>query len=141
MAKATHSHVVDGKTVDCDKPVFGPFGDKALHGSRLQYATAKSDANKRKPEDKLKHDAWCFSYWTPANMGELQAFLKSKPEEVRTLIDAALLTSARQDSWHENRGGTTTTRVSVDGMDPVRLPNAVIDLLKAAGRKVVPVPK
>lgn len=139
--QSTHSHMTDGKLVPCNNPVFGPFGDKVLHGSKLMWGTAKSDPAKRKPTDKLKHDAWCFSYYRPANVGELQSFVKSKPDNVMDLVDAALETEARQASWHENRGGTTTTRVSIDGAAPGRVPNEIIEMLRKAGHKVTAAPK
>ena len=139
-APATHNHVVDGKTVPCSKPVFGPFGDKALHGNALFYDSASSNPAKRKPEDKLKHDEWCFSFYGPGTTAELTAFVKAKPDNVRSLVVDALKADARFSSWHENRGGTTTTRVSVNGAPATRLPNAIVALLRSTGQTVVDVP-
>lgn len=139
-APATHSHVVDGKTIPCNKPVFGPFGDKALHGTALLYGSGVSNPAKRKPEDKLKYDAWCFSFYGPATTAELTSFVKAKPDNVRSLVVDALKSEARFASWHENRGGTTTTRVSVNGAPATRLPNAIVALLRSTGQTVVDVP-
>ena len=134
-----HKH--DGEDNDCLRLAFGPFGDKLVHGSKLVYESATSDPKKRKPTDKLKADDWCFSFWTPANKAELVAFVNAKPDNVLALVGDALKSDARFKSWHENRGGSTTTRVSVNGADPKPLPNEIIALLKASGQDVKEVPK
>jgi hypothetical protein len=140
-------------TVDIDGskvvvPLFGPYGDKALHGSKLVTRVKTSDPKRRKPTDTLERtashngiDYWAAQCWAPANDAETLAFTKAKPANVRDLLEDALCTDAGQKSWHENRGGTTTTRVSVDGAPPARLPNTIIDTLRKAGCKVVEVRK
>jgi hypothetical protein len=139
---ATHSHTVKGKAEPCSLPVFGPFGDKALHGSALLYGKADSNPEKRKPDaPPQKYDDWCFSYWTPANDAELVNFVKAKPANVRLLVSTALKSKARFDSWHENRGGTTTMWASIMGTPAARISKDAFAKMQAAGVDVKEVVK
>jgi hypothetical protein len=125
-------------------PLFGPYGDKAIHGTKLVTKVKQSDPKKRKEEDKLhrtyRHsngiDYWAAQCFVPKDDAEALAMAKAKPANVRDLMEDALCVEAGQASWHENRGGSVTTRVSVNGAPAKRLPNEIITLLRQAGQKV-----
>ena len=130
-------------------PLFGPYGDKLLHGSKLVTKVKSSNPKKRKPEDKLTRtythsdgvEYWAAQCWAPKDDAEAVALAKAKPAMARDLMEDALCVEAGQASWQENRGGSVNTRVSVNGAEPKALPNEIIALLRASGAKVVEVPK
>src|SRR5262245_59115986 len=56
---------------------FGPFGDKALHGTALVVDSAKATPKKDGPPYKALH--WTFTFWAPANVEELKRLVDAKP--------------------------------------------------------------
>lgn len=129
-------------------PLFGPYGDKLVNGSKLVTKLKQSDPKKRKPEDKLHRvyahsngiEYWAAQCYVPKDDAEAIRYANAKPANARDLMEDALCVEAGQASWHENRGGSVTTRVSVNGAPAKRLPNEIIALLRASGVKVVDAP-
>lgn len=127
-------------------PLHGPFGDKALHGSKLVTFFRKSDPTKRNPPEEYKDvyrhsdgtDYWAVQCWVPANAAEVKKFAEAKPDTLIDLVSGALCTDAGQKSWREVRGnGALNLWVSFNGAPPSFMPKTAVDALKAAGHKVV----
>lgn len=129
-------------------PLHGPFGDKALHGSKLVTRLKRSDPTKRNPPEEytnvFRHtdgvDYWAAQCWAPSNITEAKKFADTKPDTFIDLVTDALATDAGQISWRAVRGnGALTLYVSVDGGAPSNVAKPLVDMLKTAGHKVVEV--
>lgn len=123
-----------------DLPLVGPFGDKALHGSKLEYGYAKADESA-----KTEHPEWVFCAYVPANGEEAKKLTNAKPDMAVDLYTKALMTKARAQAWAEERGGSTTADVKVTFKGKTtyspRTPLEMIETLRAAGMTVEVVPR
>jgi hypothetical protein len=113
----------------------GPYGDKALYGSML-----KEDEGNGKPTEENDLESpvtWTFHGYVPANVGELSALLKAKPDMLLEMVQDRLMTKYRAQSWAEIRGGNVTADIDiiVNGVrtDGGRVALPVIEHMRNAG--------
>jgi hypothetical protein len=138
-------HTMDVKGKSRTLPLLGPFGDKALYGSKLEYGYGKADMEKANLDNPPRLSEWFFCAWVPANDAETKALVNAKTDMARDLIVTALLNKARAQSWAENRGGAVTAdvKVTLNGKTTVhkRVALGFIDTLRDAGATVEVLPR
>jgi hypothetical protein len=138
-------YTMDHKGKSKTLPLLGPFGDKALYGSKLEYGYGKADMDKANKDNPPKHPEWFFSAWVPADNVETLKLVNAKTDMARDLLVTALLTKARAQSWAENRGGAVTADVKVTMNGKVtthkRVAMAFLDTLREAGATVEVLPR